>query len=72
MLMDKFNDKCLFLIELCDDVVCEFDVQFEELDNIFKFYMYYVDVLMILKKYNVWWDKIILVCSMDDLFIWLI
>nr|WRK23751.1 DNA helicase [Bombyx mori nucleopolyhedrovirus] len=71
MLMDKFNDKRLFLTELRDDVAREPDVQFEESDNICKFYTHHADALIILKKYNVWWDKIILARSTDDLPTWL-
>ncbi|AKN80970.1 DNA helicase [Lonomia obliqua multiple nucleopolyhedrovirus] len=75
MLMATLADKHSLMRELRDNVACEQPDGQQLLDdnsnNISKFYAHHMNTTMVLSKYNVWWDKIILARERDDLSAWL-
>ncbi|ANF29698.1 helicase [Catopsilia pomona nucleopolyhedrovirus] len=78
MLMDKFVNKQKFLLELRKNITAEPDNDQHvnkndngDVNNICNFYIHHANTLIILKKYNIWWDKIILAREKDDLSTWL-
>ncbi|AGR56836.1 helicase [Hemileuca sp. nucleopolyhedrovirus] len=44
----------------------------DDVDNIVNFYKKYINILSLLKKWNVWWDKLIVARNNDDMNSWLV
>ncbi|AOT85532.1 helicase [Cyclophragma undans nucleopolyhedrovirus] len=70
-LMETLADKQTLILELRIGAMNEPDHEPDETNGISKFYVHYTNALTTLKKYNVWWDKIILAREKDDLSAWL-
>nr|AFS51941.1 helicase [Dendrolimus kikuchii nucleopolyhedrovirus] len=71
ILMEKLADRRTLAIELRMGAMSEPDHPPDETSGISKFHVHYTNALVTLKRYNVWWDKIILAREKDDLSAWL-